>query len=223
MREGALKYDPGRHHRQSIRLQGYDYRQAGAYFVTIVAVGRQMVFGEIVGGGFTPNVAGLEVAATWERLEERFPTVRRDAFVLMPNHAHFVVEIVADIDRGAVTAPLQDEARSRRSQAIPTRKGTRESGAEAAPARDESRGRDAKAAAIRDEPPTLGQIVAFLKYESTKRINAIGETWGARVWQRNYFERVVRGEVEQARIREYIGENPGNWSNDPENPTNVAP
>ena len=207
MREGALRYDPDRHHRQSTRLRGYDYRRAGAYFVTIVAVGRQLIFGEIVDGAFVPNTAGLAVIAEWDHLEGRFPTVRRDAFVLMPNHAHIVVAI-AEAGPGAETAPLRDEG---------GRQGTK-----TASVRGEDQGRGAETAPLRDEQPTLGQVVAYLKYESTKRINAIGETWGTRVWQRNYFERVVRGELELARIREYIVANPAKWSTDPENSTNVV-
>src|SRR3954452_16635687 len=50
-----MEYNPQIHHRRSIRLKGYDYSQAGAYFITICCHNRHCVFGNIpVGAGFTP-------------------------------------------------------------------------------------------------------------------------------------------------------------------------
>lgn len=175
-----MRYDPGQHHRRSIRLRDYDYGRTGSYFVTIVSAGREPLFGQIRGGDLVPSGAGLEVIVTWQALCERFPTVALDSFVLMPNHVHYVVAIAA----GAETAPLRDRAVDR---------------------------------------PTLGQIVAFLKYESTKRINARAGTVGARVWQRNYYEDVVRDEAELALARQYVATNPLRWEQDRENPANVRP
>ena len=60
-----MKYDPNRHHRRSIRLKGYDYRQPGAYFVTICAFQRQCLFGEIVNGQMRLNQYGEIVAEQW--------------------------------------------------------------------------------------------------------------------------------------------------------------
>ncbi len=66
---------------------------------------------------------------------------------------------------------------------------------------------------------TLGKIVAYFKYESTKRINEINNSPGKRIWQRNYFERVIRNEQELNRIREYILNNPARWNQDKEKDT----
>jgi putative transposase len=60
----------------------------------------------------------------------------------------------------------------------------------------------------------LGQVVAFYKYGSTKKINAITDTPGARVWQRNYYEHIIRDMDELSRIREYIRTNPIRWEMD---------
>jgi putative transposase len=65
---------------------------------------------------------------------------------------------------------------------------------------------------------TLGQIVAYFKYQSTKQINAARETPGHPVWQRNYYEHVIRHTGELARVREYIRDNPLQWALDDENP-----
>jgi putative transposase len=86
-----MKYDPQRHHRRSIRLKGYDYSQAGAYFVTICAQDGQSLFGEVADGEMILNPAGEMVADIWQAIPEKFPTALLDAFVVMPNHIHFVI------------------------------------------------------------------------------------------------------------------------------------
>jgi REP element-mobilizing transposase RayT len=57
---------------------------------------------------------------------------------------------------------------------------------------------------------------------SSKQINALRDTPGVPVWQRNYYERIVRNEAEMNPIRQYILDNPSNWHEDPENPAVVA-
>ena len=67
--------------------------------------------------------------------------------------------------------------------------------------------------------PTLGQIVAYLKYDSTKRYNALRETPGAKLWQRNYYDHIIRDSHELEHARRYIRENPASWDEDPGNPS----
>lgn len=90
-----MRYDPERHHRRSIRLKGYDYAQAGAYFVTTVTHDRACLFGEVVNAQMRPNDAGRMVERWWQELNRKFPTVRTGAFVVMPNHIHGIIVIVA--------------------------------------------------------------------------------------------------------------------------------
>lgn len=78
-----MKFDPARRHRRSIRLKGYDYTQAGAYFVTVVAKERAHLFGEIVDGKVRLSAAGRIVQQEWQRLEQRFPNIHLGAFVMM--------------------------------------------------------------------------------------------------------------------------------------------
>jgi putative transposase len=65
--------------------------------------------------------------------------------------------------------------------------------------------------------PTLGQIVRRFKSLSAIEVNRILERKRAAVWQRNYYEHIVRGVEEFQRIRRYILENPLHWDDDPEN------
>ncbi len=89
----SVLVDPEGQHRRSLRLQGYDYTQAGAYFVTIVTQDRACLFGDVVDGHMRLNDAGRMVAAEWDALCARFMHIDRDAFVVMPNHIHGVVVI----------------------------------------------------------------------------------------------------------------------------------
>ena len=67
-------------------------------------------------------------------------------------------------------------------------------------------------------PRSLGSLVAGFKSAVTKRINGMRGTPGLPVWQRNYYEHVIRDEEELNRIREYVASNPTHWEEDPENP-----
>ena len=73
------------------------------------------------------------------------------------------------------------------------------------------------------KPRGLFEIVRQFKTFSSKRINEIRRTHGTPVWQRNYYEHIVRGEAELNKIREYIASNPSQWGKDKENPENTAP
>ncbi len=64
----------------------------------------------------------------------------------------------------------------------------------------------------------LSKIIGYIKMNSAKKINALRRSSGTPVWQRNYYERIIRDESELRRVREYIMQNPVNWSGDDENP-----
>ncbi|PIU54770.1 MAG: hypothetical protein COS88_06605 [Chloroflexi bacterium CG07_land_8_20_14_0_80_51_10] len=88
-----MRFDPDKHHRRSIRLKGYDYSQAGAYFVTICTKDRGCLFGEIIDGEMVLNPFGEVVQACWDDLPRHYPHVELDAFVIMPNHLHGIIII----------------------------------------------------------------------------------------------------------------------------------
>jgi len=174
-------YAPNKHHRRSIRLRGWDYRDSGAYFVTIAAHDRAHLFGEIVNGAMMVSDFGRIVAEEWERTAQLRPYVRLDAFVVMPNHVHGIVWI------------LEDETPGR---------------GEAAPRPHPPRG---------VKSGSLGAIVGAFKSIVTRRINQIRGTPGVPVWQRNYYERIIRNERDLNATREYVQNNPANWPTDTEN------
>ena len=72
-------------------------------------------------------------------------------------------------------------------------------------------------------PKSLGALIAGFKSASTSRINILHNTPGTRIWQRNYYEHVIRHDDDLNKIREYITGNPGTWESDRENPEASAP
>ena len=175
-----MPYDPNKHHRRSIRLKGYDYTQAGAYFVTICTQGRECLFGQVVEGKMRVNPFGEIVVWAWNDLPNHNPHVELDAFVVMPNHVHGIVLIVDDlVGAGSEPAPTMAMVTTRRHG--------------------------------------LPEIVRQFKTFSARRINALRGTPGATVWQRNYYEHIIRNDHSLQRIREYITTNPLRWHLDREN------
>ncbi len=96
----VVSFDPKSHHRRSIRLGGYDYTQAGAYFVTICTWQHACSFGEVADGAVRLSPLGRIAGEQWVRLERRFPRSDYSAYVIMPNHMHGIV-FLTDEGRGA--------------------------------------------------------------------------------------------------------------------------
>ena len=91
-----MSYNPNIHHRRSARLKGYDYSQAGMYFVTICTHNRLCLFGEI-----QLNEAGCVLQQCWVDIPIHFPQVELDEYVIMPNHIHGILTIVDSRTVGA--------------------------------------------------------------------------------------------------------------------------
>ncbi|MGZ8445040.1 MAG: transposase [Candidatus Binatia bacterium] len=192
-----MKHDADKQQRRSIRLPGYDYAQAGAYFVTIVTKDRMCLFGEIVDREMLPNQFGRIVQSTWNDLPEHYPCVECGSFVVMPNHVH------------GITMLAEDSAG-----------GKSDVGAGLKPARGVA-GPNSVRAGLKPAP-TLPEIIRAFKTFSARRVNGMRNTPGVPLWQRNYYEHIIRSEDELMRIREYIANNPLQWEMDQENPNGTA-
>lgn len=190
------RYDPNRHHRRSIRLPDWDYRTHAFYFITICTHNRENLFAA---------EPPAEIAANRWSLIPQQPHAKGvilDEWVIMPNHLH-----------GLLLLPgLSHDGKSGEGEEIiftglPF---------------------DMRYAALRPTeiapggrpktlPGSLGAIVGTYKSGVTRRINAVRRTPGQRVWQRGYYEHIVRNHHELARIQTYIRENPARWAEDQEN------
>ncbi len=89
-----MKFDSRQHQRRSIRLQGYDYTQSGAYFVTICVQNRECLFGNIANGEMRLNDAGKMIQTVWDAIPKYYPGIDIDAYQIMPNHIHGIIIIV---------------------------------------------------------------------------------------------------------------------------------
>jgi REP element-mobilizing transposase RayT len=188
-----MKYDPDKHHRQSIRLKGYDYSSAGGYFITICTHQRECLFGEVVDGAMQLNELGEIVAFEWENTPNIRREIKLDAWIVMPNHFHGIVFIqpVSPLVGAQGLAPQQTDKPL--AMNIPNRK-----------------------------PRSLGTLIAGFKMAVTKRINILRDTPRVPIWQRNYYEHIIRNETALDKIREYVQTNPQSWNCDQLHPHNPS-
>lgn len=204
-----MKYDPNTHHRRSIRLKGYDYSQNGAYFITICVQNRKCLFGEIMNGQMFLNDAGEIILQTWNALPKRFPNATFDPFVVMPNHVHGIVTIENHESVRAIPCGCPDEDFGVFNR-VPTR-GTPTPQRIPPPipsTQSSSHGRK-----------TIGDIIGAFKSITTHQYIEHVKTgkfppFEKRLWQRNYYENIIRDEQSLHHIREYIKNNPKKWKED---------
>jgi putative transposase len=194
-----MKSDPQEHHRRSIRLPEYNYSQPGAYFVTMVTFRRECLFGEIRDGKMNLNEAGQIVLNVWNSLPPRYPTVTLGTAVVMPNHFHGVI-IVGAIHESSVVVGVIHELPL---PELPLRESP-------LPDKPQSRAQRRRM--------TLPLALGYFKMNSAKQINKLLNSSGTPIWQRNYYEHVIRNDDEHNRIHFYIESNIDNWSTDDENP-----
>lgn len=233
------KYNPQIHHRRSIRLKGYDYTRHGVYYVTICTHRREHLFGEVVDGSMVLNPFGRVVATYWQRIPRHFPRVQLGTWVVMPNHIHGIIIITDDGDdddddggdvcRGEASPHASPYANMPENTEAP---GPEEPGGGClAPTVTTPGMADAPTDGAMPMPNgapsgSVGAIVGNVKSTITRRINQMRRTPGAAVWQRGYWERVVRTLEEHVRIEDYILANPARWQADdlhpdaPPNPYN---
>lgn len=186
-----MKSNP-RVNRKKLRLLGYDYSLPGAYFITACAEDREFLF--------ATAEATQAVEWAWHSLYDVFGGIELDEFVVMPNHIHGIVWILADgayrLHPGTWKAGATEKPLGSAGQPTgPTPKG-----------------------GSRTKLIYLANIVGAFKTSAATRINALSGQKGALVWQRSYYDHVVRSEVELRKIREYIRYNPLNWEQDRDDP-----
>ena len=176
-------YDPNIHRRKSIRLPEYIYSTEGFYFITICTQDKKCIFGKVVNGEMILNEAGRIVKEHYNKLGNKYPNIKCHTYTIMPNHFHCIIQIVG--------AGL---ARPNTSTNTPINKNSHA---------------DERAGKPRPYNPTLGHIIGYFKYQTTKEINL-----PFRLWQRNYYEHIIRNQHTYDEIEEYILNNPFLWEKD---------
>ena len=159
------------------------------------------LFGEIVNGNMILNEVGRIVAQEWGRIDSIRNNVVLDEFIIMPNHVHSIIFFTDSVGASPTARPnvigkntgMYDRSKT---------------------------GRPVGLAPTGPVSGSIGAIMAQFKSNVTKRINTFRNNPGCPVWQRNYFERVIRNENELSRAREYVVNNAIKWELDKENPIN---
>ena len=176
-------------HRKSLRLNYYDYSQSGAYFVTICTFHHRQLFGEVQNGEMQLNGVGRLAAAQWLQLEFRFTCLELGEWVVMPNHIHGILVL-----RGT------GEASQQKGSPLPTR-----SVNDASPLRPTG-----------TTPGSIGAIIQNFKSVTSRKLSERSSISKESIWQRNYYEHIIRNEREMQAITDYILTNPQNWEKDSE-------
>jgi len=214
-----MVYNPEKHHRQSMRLKGYDYSKAGFYYVTICTQDRIERFGNVENDQIILNDVGEMVDAEWNRIPERYGHVVLDEYQIMPNHMHGILEIrrrgvvsapsrmmdkpdLIDIVEDTIAPPSMNDDKPFYQQYMNNEKPGKinqtmymETGNPDDPATKEG----AETPPLRSSP-TLGQIVGGFKYLASKTINEIEGTPGKKILQRGFHDHIIRNETELNRI-----------------------
>lgn len=186
-----MTYNPKKHHRRSIRLKGYDYSKTGAYFITIVTHNRLYLFGEIINCEMCLNEYGKIAHQCWLDITNHFPHAHLDEFIIMPNHIHGIILLddIGGIQKNDGNKNFEMDIAGAKNFS-PLRKRSLPNGTS----------------------KTIGSIVRGFKIGVTKwfRQNTDIPT----IWQRNYYEHIIRNENELNKIRQYVINNPLNWKMD---------
>lgn len=175
--------DESKRGRRTIRLQDYDYAAEGLYFITICSNDRMWLFGDLTVAGIELTEFGTVLQNEWRKTAILRPNVELDEFVVMPDHFHAIIFIR---DRRGVLQHAP--ARAAQVSEMPSVK-TR----------------------LQSPSQTVGAIVRGFKGTTTKQINEMRRTPGLPVWQRNYYEHIIRNDEDLNEKRRYICSNPEEW------------
>lgn len=183
------KYNPDVHHRRSIRLKGYDYSQSGLYFVTICVKKRICLFGEIDNAKMILNDAGTMIKKWYYEIENKFLDIKCFEMIIMPNHFHCIIKNV-----GADLCVCPDKSL-----------------------------RDQRILGEHTGSP-LHRVVQWFKTMTTNEYirgvkNNNWQRFDGKLWQRNYWEQIIRNEKSYQTISEYVANNPDKWNEDKLNPS----
>ena len=176
-------------------MKGYDYSSPGAYFITICTHQRECLFGEIVDGEMECSEFGAIVQDCWQQIPNHFPKIQLDASIVMPNHIHGILWIQDDGDAAG------------KGMAVPC--------PYTMPC--PYKGEFGKPIA-----GSLSIVIGSFKSVTTKRINILRDASKISIWQRNYYEHIIRSEEALQHIRQYIQNNAIVWQQDQLHPDNPS-
>ncbi|TFG43346.1 MAG: hypothetical protein E4H43_01840 [Bacteroidia bacterium] len=187
-------YNPNTHHRRSIRLKGYDYSQAGLYFITICVKDRECLFGEIIHGKIILNYAGKIADECWLKIPKHFPNAVLHEYIVMPNHIHGIIEL-----------KWNDSVGTRHVVSLPDN------------TENPVRARHVVSVHMQNQfsKPIPGSVsVIIQQYKSSVKRFCNKNDFSHFQWQSRFYEHIIRNEQSYEHIADYIINNPKNWKDD---------
>jgi REP element-mobilizing transposase RayT len=174
--------------------------------VTVCTQDRACLFGNVLEDPLRLNDAGRMIERWWFELNRKFTTAETDEFVVMPNHFH-----------GIVVIPVRADLR-----VGPGSKGHK--GAHVGAPLPDSRPANQATHAGVSLPTVIQWFKTMTTNEYIRGVKAASwPSFNGRLWQRNYYEHIIRDEDSLNSIRQYIVDNPARWAFDRENPAATAP
>jgi len=187
---------------ESVRLQNWDYSNPGLYYITVCVKERLEILGQIINSKMVLNENG-EILKTWLlKIDKRYENVKLDTWVIMPNHWHCVIDITGNDDKhdgGTIPVDTMPVDTMPVDAAVET---IHESSLRRRRRRDNRR------------KMLLSKIIGYIKMNSSKYINLELNQSGTGLWQKGYYDRIIRDKDEYYRVVNYIENNPCNWEED---------
>lgn len=232
-------FNPSIHHRKSIRLKGYDYSQSGLYFITICCYNKECMFGEISNGTMTLNSAGQVAQHCWQEIPSHFPNVILHEHIIMPNHIHGIIEITDTVGAKNISPSSksidnlenndlniiqndfnEDTELEKNDFNEDTERINNEFNKNIERAKNDVNDNDRaknisplqKTTNFRSPSKTIGSVIRGFKIGVTKWMRQNTEIYD--VWQRNYYEHIIRNDASYELISDYILNNPSKWQED---------
>jgi len=187
--------------RHSVRLPTFDYSQPASYFLTICTQEKRRLFGHVLAHAVTLNALGQIAEDCWRAIPRHFPNIKLGPDVIMPNHVHGIIIIRQQVPRPVVPDDGEPAAKHPRRAR------------HAVPLRPEETAREFATPTVRSIPTIVGAFKAAVSRQASR---AFAKPAGS-IWQRGYYEHVIRDEDDFRNTCEYIRMNPARWEFDEEN------
>lgn len=209
-----MSFNPNIHHRRSVRLKGYDYSFEGLYFITVCCQDRVCWFGRVEEGKMVLNDVGRMIDKWFYELENKFHDIKCHDMVIMPNHIHFIVENIGSskIVTSTATPPVGANLCVRPTNNVRPNENIQSNEF----VQPNEHGENIQGEHVGS--PLRGVIQWFKTMTTNEYICGVKqlgwEPFDGKLWQRNYYEHIIRNEKSYLHIAQYINNNPEHWKED---------
>ena len=192
------------HNRRSVRLKGYDYSQAGLYFITICVQDRKCLFGKVENDEMGLNDTGKIASECWLEIPEHFTNAVLHEYIVMPNHVHGIIELKR-VD--SIPNQIANNVGTRHVVSLPDNSDMSVRTSHVMSLHNHNQNQFSHPI-----PGSLSVIIQQYKSSVTRFVNKINNSHFK--WQSRFYERIIRNDQSYELISDYIINNPKNWKDD---------